>query len=72
LVLAIVWYYFNCRRYPDTALVLSVLPLFFAWRSLWGYFFYFDIIMLAAILINEYGKSTPERLEFTPALMTTR
>jgi hypothetical protein len=72
LFLAIVWYYFNCRRYPDTAPVLSVLPLFFAWRSLWGYFFYFDIIMLAAILINEYGRRTSERLEITPALTTAR
>ena len=25
------------------------------WRSLWGYFFYIDIIILASIMINEYG-----------------
>jgi hypothetical protein len=70
-VLAIIWYYFNCRRYPDTAPVLSVLPLFFAWRSLWGYFFYIDIIILASVLINEYGKQPAGRLEVTPALTTT-
>ncbi|OGO32667.1 MAG: hypothetical protein A2Z29_04820 [Chloroflexi bacterium RBG_16_56_11] len=55
---AIVWYFLNCRRYPDTGPVLAVLPLFFAWRSLWGYFFYVDIIVLAAIMINEYGRNT--------------
>jgi hypothetical protein len=53
--LAIIWYFFNCRRYPYTGPILAVLPLFFAWRSLWAYFFYVDIIVLAAILINEYG-----------------
>jgi uncharacterized membrane protein len=52
--LSIAWYWFNCRRYPNTALVLSVLPLFFAWRSLWTYFFYIDIVLLASVLINEY------------------
>jgi hypothetical protein len=71
-LLAIIWYYFNCRRYPDTAPVLSVLPLFFAWRSLWGYFFYIDIITLAAILINEYGGQPSERLAVTPALTAPR
>jgi hypothetical protein len=70
--LALVWYWFNCRRYPDTALVLSVLPLFFSWRSLWGYFYYIDIIVLAAVLINEYGRPKPERLDVAPALTSTR
>jgi hypothetical protein len=53
--LAIVWYWFNCHLYPDTAPLLSILPLFFGWRSLWGYFYYIDIIVLASVLINEYG-----------------
>ncbi len=48
---------FFLPAYPHTALVLSVFPLFFAWRSLWGYFFYVDIILLAAVLVNEYGKT---------------
>ena len=55
LLAGLAWYFFNCRRYPHTGLVLAVLPLFFAWRSLWGYFFYIDIILLAAVIINEYG-----------------
>lgn len=69
LVASLVWYFFNCRRYPNTAPVLSLLPLFFAWRSLWGYFFYIDIILLAAILINECGSDTNGQL--LPALATS-
>ena len=30
----------------------------FAWRSIWPYFFYFDIIIIASIIINEYAKQT--------------
>ncbi len=70
--LGIVWYYFNCRRYPDTALILSVLPLFFAWRSLWGYFYYIDIIILASIFINEYGAKTGNNVEMLPVSEVTR
>lgn len=69
---ALAWYFFNCRRYPDAAPVLSVLPLFFAWRSLWGYFFYIDIIVLAAVLINEYNKKPARQLAEPVALEDTR
>jgi len=47
---SIIWYAKNCRRYPNTAPILAVLPLFFAWRSLWPYFYYANIIMLAGVL----------------------
>ncbi len=57
-VAAVIWYFFKCHRYPQTGLLLAVLPLFFAWRSLWGYFFYIDIIILAAIILNEYGMES--------------
>ena len=70
-VAAVLWYFFKCHRYPETGLLLAVFPLFFAWRSLWGYFFYIDVIILASILINEYGnKSVSENgniLETNPA-----
>ncbi len=55
----LVWYYRNCRRYPYTGLVLAVLPLFFSWRSLWTYFFFMDLMLLAAIVINEYRRNRP-------------
>jgi hypothetical protein len=53
MVIAILWYYRNCRRYPHSGLILATVPLFFAWRSLWTYFFYVDIIALAAIMASE-------------------
>jgi hypothetical protein len=53
--IAVVWYFCKCRRYPEAGLLLAVLPLFFAWRSLWGYFFYIDVIILASVMLNEYG-----------------
>jgi hypothetical protein len=56
-VMVIFWYFRNCRRYPHAGPVLAVLPLFFAWRSLWPYFFYADIIILAGIIIDEYDQS---------------
>ena len=52
LVAALLWYYRNCRRYPHTALVLALMPLFFAWRSMWNYFYYVDIVLLAIILLE--------------------
>jgi Glycosyltransferase family 87 len=35
---ALFLYWRICRRYPEAAMLLSVLPLFFAWRSLPSYF----------------------------------
>ena len=68
-VTAVIWYFFKCRRYPETGLILAVLPLFFAWRSLWGYFFYIDIIILASIMLGEYGaKADRETGEVAEAL----
>ena len=56
-IIGVIWYFRNCRRYPEAGLILAVLPLFFAWRSLWTYFFYVAIIILARILINEPDQS---------------
>jgi hypothetical protein len=52
-IAAIIWYFKYCRRYPQTGPVLAVVPLFFAWRSIFPYFFYVDIIALAYIMVNE-------------------
>ncbi|MBN1161874.1 MAG: DUF2029 domain-containing protein, partial [Dehalococcoidales bacterium] len=57
LIGGVIWYYRNCKRYPEAGLLLSVLPLFFAWRSLWIYFFYITIIILARMLIKEPDNS---------------
>ena len=52
-IIAILWYFRYCRRYPQTGLVLAVVPLFFAWRSMFSYFFYVDLISLAYIMVND-------------------
>ena len=59
--LAIIWYFRYCLRYPNTGPILAILPLFFAWRSLWPYFFYVDFIVLIAVIINEYGRRPNEQ-----------
>ena len=59
--LAIIWYFRYCLRYPNTGPILAILPLFFAWRSLWPYFFYVDFIVLIAVIFNEYGKRLKEQ-----------
>jgi len=49
----IVWYFFHAKRYPQAGLLLSILPFFFAWRSLNNYFYFVDLVLLAEILIAE-------------------
>jgi len=55
IMLCLIWYYRNCLLYPQTALILATLPLFFAWRSNWNYFYYTDIVLLAAVLLEASG-----------------
>lgn len=56
LILAMVWYYYNCRKYPQTGLLLAVLPLFFAWRSFSFYFYFASLLVFGAVVIEEYRK----------------
>lgn len=35
----LLWYWRICRAYPEAAMLLAVIPLFFAWRSLPSYFY---------------------------------
>lgn len=53
---AIVWYARNCKRFPDAGLLLAILPLFFAWRSLWTYFFYITVITMGRMLIKNESE----------------
>jgi hypothetical protein len=57
LILALVWYYYNCRKYPQAGLLLAVLPLFFAWRSFSCYFYFAALLVFGAVIIEGYGKS---------------
>ena len=35
----LVWYWRICRKHPEAAMLLAVIPLFLAWRSLPSYFY---------------------------------
>jgi Glycosyltransferase family 87 len=51
MLITIAWYWRLCRQRPEAALLLAVVPLFLAWRSLPSYFYcvaYPIIIFLAA------------------------
>ena len=49
--LALAWYWRLCRKRPEAAMLLAIIPLVFAWRSLPSYFFctiYPMFILMAA------------------------
>ena len=56
---SLVWYYRHYRRYAYAGPVLAVLPLFFAWRSMWTYLFFVDLIVFGMLLYNEYSINRP-------------
>jgi uncharacterized membrane protein len=69
-IAAIIWYWRNARAYPYLGVVLPILPLFFAWRSLWPYFLYVDVILLAVVM-QEYAEKrepsgAPQAVPATP------
>jgi hypothetical protein len=59
LGLGIVWYYRYYHRYHHMGPLLAILPLFFAWRSLWPYFFYTGLIAVASILLEQSEVASP-------------
>ncbi len=61
------WYFRYGQKYPAAGLLLSVLPVFFAWRSLGPYFYYIDIILLAMVLIAYHARKNAAAIESIPA-----
>jgi len=51
MFVALIWYWRICKERPEAAIVLAVIPLFFAWRSLSSYFncAAFTLFMLMAV-----------------------
>ncbi len=39
MLASLAWYWRICKKFPEAAMFLAVLPLFFAWRSLSSYFY---------------------------------
>jgi hypothetical protein len=49
------------RSSPELGAILAVVPLFFAWRSLFSYFFLLPLFALAAIARMPLGELAFER-----------
>lgn len=65
--LCLAWYWRLCKTHPEAAMLLAVLPLFFAWRSLPSYFACaaFPMFILLASRGNTNRGSQPRN---TPVL----
>jgi hypothetical protein len=64
--LAIAWR--TRRTSPELGAVLAVLPLYFAWRSLFSYFFLLPLFALAALARMPLGELAGERAKRLGAL----
>jgi riboflavin transporter FmnP len=56
------------RTSPELGAVLAVAPLFFAWRSLFSYFFLLPLFALAALARMPLGELASERARRIGAL----
>jgi hypothetical protein len=56
------------RTSPELGAVLAIVPLFFAWRSLFSYFFLLPLFALAAIARMPLGQLAFERARKLGAL----
>src|SRR5207244_10761100 len=61
LALSIVVAWRARRTSPELGAVLAVLPLFFAWRSLFSYFFLLPLLALAAVSRMPLGDPVADR-----------
>jgi hypothetical protein len=56
------------RTSPELGVVLALVPLFFAWRSLFSYFFLIPLFAAVAVARMPLGDITPERAQAAGAL----
>ena len=56
------------RTSPELGVVLALVPLFFAWRSLFSYFFLIPLFAAVAVARMPLGDLTPERAQAAGAL----
>lgn len=61
MLVVLLWYWRICKEHPEAAMVLAIIPLFFAWRSLSSYFYCaaFPLFMLMVI------RSLPGKRRYT-------
>jgi uncharacterized membrane protein len=41
------------RQYPELALVLPIVPLWFAWRSIFSYYYLIPVLLAVALMLRE-------------------
>ncbi len=60
--LTYLWYWRICRTHPESAMLLAVLPLFMAWRSLSSYFYCtaFPLFILQAARVRMQKRAVQE------------
>jgi hypothetical protein len=63
LLVAMVVAWRTRRSSPEVGLVLAYLPLFFAWRSLFSYFFLLPLFAAAAVARMPLGVPEPDRAQ---------
>jgi hypothetical protein len=65
MFVALIWYWRICKERPEAAMILAVIPLFFAWRSLSSYFYCaaFPLFMLMA------AKTLPSKRRRTKPIL---
>lgn len=66
ICLAVAWR--SRRGSPELGVVLALVPLFFAWRSLFSYFFLVPLFAAVAVARMPLGDLTPERARAAGAL----
>jgi hypothetical protein len=64
--LAVAWR--SRRTSPELGVVLALMPLFFAWRSLFSYFFLIPLFAAVAVARMPLGDLTPQRAQAAGAL----
>ena len=62
IVASLAWYWRICKKVPESAMLLAVLPLFVAWRSLTSYFYCisFPLFIIMAARVPVVKKTQPK------------
>ncbi len=71
MLVVLVWYWPLCKKHPEAAMLLAVLPLFFAWRSLSSYFYcaaYPLFVLMVAKIPASRQTEVPEIQEMPGSL----
>jgi len=72
LLLSLAWYWRLCSKAPEAAMLLAVLPLFFAWRSLPSYFYCAAFPIFILLIAKMRPSPEPARATIRQSRMRKR